>query len=90
MQDNSPNTRLQVAKSKIGDAEIFQIVEVRIGYQLIGLLPEATPDFLQAIEWMAPPDVFDDYSLRASSQCFIIRINDRILVVDTCVGMTKL
>jgi glyoxylase-like metal-dependent hydrolase (beta-lactamase superfamily II) len=31
----------------------------------------------------------EDYSLAASSQCFIVKINNRILVVDTCIGNDK-
>lgn len=80
---------LQFAKSKIGDAEIIQVVEVEIGYLVKNLLPEATPDLMREISWMKPPYVDENYELLASSQCFVIKIKDRILVVDTCVGNDK-
>jgi glyoxylase-like metal-dependent hydrolase (beta-lactamase superfamily II) len=80
---------LEVIRTSIGAAEIVQIVELEIGDQVAALLPDATPALLRTIAWMGPPHVSEAYALRASSQCFIIRINRRILVVDTCIGNDK-
>lgn len=80
---------LQVTKSKIGNAEIIQIVECEVGHLLKDLLPDATPEQVKTIGWLKPPYRREDYSLSANSQCFIVKINNRILVVDTCVGNDK-
>ncbi|WKS95881.1 MBL fold metallo-hydrolase [Riemerella columbina] len=80
---------LQVIKSKIGNAEILQIVECEIGEMVNALLPDATPENVKTIEWLKPPYRTENFGLAANSQCFIVKINSRILVVDTCIGNDK-
>ncbi|MET3823583.1 glyoxylase-like metal-dependent hydrolase (beta-lactamase superfamily II) [Burkholderia sp. PvR073] len=80
---------LHTIRSRIGHAEVVQIVEMDISRILETLLPDATPDVLKTIPWMKPPYVDDDYGMRAVSQCFIVRTGARTLVVDTCVGNDK-
>lgn len=80
---------LQVIKSQIGNAEILQIVECEIGGAFKVLLPDATPENVKKIEWLKAPYRNEDFSLAAISQCFIVKINSRILVVDTCIGNDK-
>lgn len=80
---------LEIIKSKIGTAEILQVVECEIGGSFKELLPDATPENVKSIDWLKPPYRDEDYSLAASSQCFIVKINNRILVVDTCIGNDK-
>ncbi|MDN7653680.1 MBL fold metallo-hydrolase [Burkholderia multivorans] len=80
---------LHTIRSRIGDAEVVQIVEMDISGILGALLPEATPDVMKSIPWMKPPYVDEAHRMRAVSQCFIVRIGQRILVIDTCVGNDK-
>ncbi|PRE59272.1 MBL fold metallo-hydrolase [Burkholderia multivorans] len=80
---------LHTIRSRIGDAEVVQIVEMDISGILGALLPEATPDVMKSIPWMTPPYVDEAHRMRAVSQCFIVRIGKRILVIDTCVGNDK-
>ncbi|EKT4464897.1 MBL fold metallo-hydrolase [Pseudomonas putida] len=80
---------LEVVRTQIGAAEIFQVIELEIGPQLAWLLPDTTPDNIRAIEWLKPPYRNADFSLNALSQCFIVRLNGRTLVVDTCIGNDK-
>lgn len=80
---------LHTIRSRIGHAEIVQIVEMDISGILGVLLPEATPDVMKSIAWMKPPYVDDEHRMRAVSQCFIVTTGTRVLVVDTCVGNDK-
>ncbi|MBP2839310.1 MBL fold metallo-hydrolase [Pseudomonas sp. PNP] len=80
---------LDIVRTQVGAAEICQIIELEIGQHLAWLLPDTTPDNIRAIEWLNTPYRNPDYSLNALSQCFIIKIRGRMLVVDTCIGNDK-
>ncbi|SFH06364.1 MBL fold metallo-hydrolase [Pedobacter insulae] len=81
---------LQIIKSKIGNAEVFQIVECEIGFTLPSLLPDATQEKIKEIEWLKAPHINEDYSMNAVSQSFIVKLNNRLLVLDTCIGNDKI
>lgn len=80
---------LKIVKSKIGNAKITQIVECDINEAMPIILPDATPEEMKKIEWLKPPYRTDDYLMNADSQAFFVEINDRLFVVDTCVGNEK-
>ncbi|AXF22792.1 hypothetical protein CUJ89_20015 [Burkholderia pyrrocinia] len=80
---------LHTIRSRIGHADVMQIVEMDISAILGTLLPEATPDVMKSIPWMKPPHVDDVHGMCAVSQCFIVMTGKRVLVVDTCVGNDK-
>ena len=79
---------LDIYKHKIGDAEITQIVELEFGGLVQGLLPHATKEEIEKIEWIGP-FVKEDMSLHAISQSFFVKVNNRLLVLDTCIGNEK-
>ena len=80
---------LQVVETTIGDAQVFQIVEIQIGDPVRSLFPDARPDEVRKIGWLGYPYVNSDGTLNAVSQAFIVRIGDRIMGVDTCIGNDK-
>ncbi|HBN8522195.1 MBL fold metallo-hydrolase [Pseudomonas aeruginosa] len=80
---------LDFLRTTLGDAVVTQVVELEIGQQLAWLLPQTTPENIRQITWLGAPFRNEDFSLNAVSQCFIIEINGRILVVDTCIGNDK-
>jgi len=80
---------LQIVRSRIGDADVVQVVEVQIGHLLGWLIPEATPDNVKEIEWLAAPYRNEDFTLNAVSQCFVVRLANRTIVLDTCIGNDK-
>ncbi|MCY1506021.1 Metallo-beta-lactamase superfamily protein [compost metagenome] len=54
------------------------------------LLPDtALAENIRSIGWLKLPYRNDDFSLNAISQCFIIKTESRIFVVDTCIGNDK-
>lgn len=80
---------LQVVETRIGDVDVFQIVEIQIGDPVRALFPDATPEEVKQIDWLTYPYVNSDGTLNAVSQAFIVKIGDRIMVVDTCIGNDK-
>lgn len=80
---------LHAIRSRIGHAEVVQVIGMDSSPILGIALPEATPEVLKSIPWMKPPYVNDAHSMRAVSQCSNVKIGKRILVVDTCVGNDK-
>lgn len=80
---------LRIARSRIGDAEIIQVAEVEIGHLFGWLIPEATPDSVREIGWLTAPYRNEDYTLNGVSQCFIVRLANRTIVLDTCIGNDK-
>jgi len=80
---------LQIVRSRIGAADIVQVVEVQIGHLLGWLIPGATPDAVKEIEWLAAPYRNEDFTLNAVSQCFVVRLANRTIVLDTCIGNDK-
>ncbi|MBR9855813.1 MAG: MBL fold metallo-hydrolase [Algicola sp.] len=78
---------LDVIKSKIGDVEIMQVVEQPLDKYYTLFLPMATPEEIGKIDWLANSHhVREDLSLRGSSQMFILKVNKRVFVIDTCIG----
>ncbi|OFI46391.1 hypothetical protein BG262_05080 [Floricoccus penangensis] len=80
---------LQTVHSKIGDIDVFQVVEIQIGNPVGQLFPDATPDKVKEIEWLDYPHINADGTLNAVSQSIIVKKDDRIIVVDTCIGNDK-
>jgi len=73
---------------QIGDVRITQIVELTTASLGPYLLPQATPEELDAIDWMWP---FVDAQQRIvlSIHALVLETRDQCLVVDTCIGNDK-
>ncbi|MFN8306194.1 MAG: MBL fold metallo-hydrolase [Ferruginibacter sp.] len=81
---------LEVIKSKIGDVDIMQVVELPLDQYYPMFLPMATPDEVAKIEWLKTSHhVTPELTLKGSSQMFILKIKDRVFVIDTCIGNEK-
>lgn len=80
---------MQIEKTRFGDVEVTQIVEMSISDLMGMLLPDATPEAVAEIEWLEPPYRTEGNTLNAVSQCFVIRKGKRLFVVDTCIGDDK-
>lgn len=72
---------------KIGDVEITRIVEVN-GWvdDITMLLPDATPDTLNAYPWLQPYWATPEGKMIISFQCFVMRTKDHAIMLDTCIG----
>ncbi len=80
---------LETVKTRIGDTEIIQIIEMDIGHHFDWFIPDNNPEAVRQITWLDEPYRTADYHLNGLSQSFIIKRGDRILVVDTCIGNDK-
>ena len=73
---------------QVGDVTVTQIVELTTASLGPHLLPQATPEVLNAIPWMGP---FTDDSGRLvlSMHSLIVESQGQTIMVDTCVGNDK-
>jgi glyoxylase-like metal-dependent hydrolase (beta-lactamase superfamily II) len=73
---------------QVGDVTITQIVELTTASLGPHLLPQATPEALDAIDWLTP---FIDAQNRIvlSIHTLVLETPDQCIVVDTCIGNDK-
>ena len=72
----------------IGDVRVTQIVELTTASLGPHLLPQATPEAMQAIPWMAP-FVDERGRIVLSIHALVIEASGQTIVVDTCIGNDK-
>lgn len=73
---------------KIGDVKITRVVELEApGMSFV--LPDAVPEKLKSISWLAPHFVSAEWEAVASIQTFIVESKGKRIVVDTCIGNDK-
>ena len=75
-------------KWRVGQVDITQIVELTTASLGPHLLPQATPEVLNAIPWM-DPFTDDSGKLVLSMHSLIIESQGQTIMVDTCVGNDK-
>lgn len=75
---------------KIGDVEVVRIVEI---FELQGLndilFQSCSRDMVKSHEWLAPHYAAQDGAIKVNYQAFALRIGDRRIMVDTCIGNDK-
>lgn len=72
---------------QVGDVTIARIVEVN-GWEddITMLLPDADPAFVQGFPWLRPHFATPDGKMIISFQCFVLRSQGRMAMIDTCIG----
>jgi glyoxylase-like metal-dependent hydrolase (beta-lactamase superfamily II) len=73
---------------QIGDVRITQVVELTTASLGPYLLPEATPEWLQSIDWMHP-FIDAEGNMVLSIHALILETPSQCIVVDTCIGNDK-
>lgn len=73
---------------KIGNVRITRIVELEMP-GLSFVLPDAIPENLLPIEWLAPHFMTPEGEAIASIQAFILESHGKRIIVDTCLGNDK-
>lgn len=73
---------------KIGDVRITQFVELTTASLGPHILPQATPEAMQAIPWISP-FVDDGHKLVLSMHSLVVESQGQVLMVDTCIGNDK-
>lgn len=60
----------------------------RFDIPLKTLLPDADPETLQGIDWLGP-DTLSNGILHLKIRSWLLRLNGRVILIDTCVGAHK-
>lgn len=76
-------------KWKIGDVEIFQIVELEENELFSTFIPEAKPERIKKIKWLRPHFADRNGNLKALVQSFLIKSKGKNILIDTCNGNGK-
>ena len=75
---------------KIGDVEVTRIVEINAFEDDVAmLLPKAPADLLLSYPWMIPNFALPDGKMLISFQAFAVKIGERRIMVDTCIGKDR-
>ena len=70
---------------QIGDVRVTQVVELTTASLGPHLLPQATPESMQSIPWMAP-FIDEQGRIVLSGHALVIETAEQTIVVDTCIG----
>ena len=74
---------------QVGDIAVTKVVEIEGVVPPGGetfLLPDALPDAVKDIAWLAPEFATAEGSVRSSVQSFVVRTSEGVFVVDTGIG----
>lgn len=74
---------------KIGKVTVTKVVELEATGGSRFLLPQATPEEVRGIGWLAPHFADENGRLRLSIHALIIETPERRIMVDTCLGNDK-
>ena len=74
---------------QIGEVRITKILELEAAGGSRFILPQATREAVQPIEWLFPHFMDEEGRLRMSVHALVVETPDRRIVVDTCLGNDK-
>jgi glyoxylase-like metal-dependent hydrolase (beta-lactamase superfamily II) len=74
---------------QIGDVTITKIQEVELHWPFTALLPDFTPELIDASPWMRPHFVDEKGKLILSIHGLVVESQGRRILVDTCIGNDK-
>lgn len=79
-----------IRRWRVGDVEIVRIVEIfREQIDASFMFPDCTPDTVCKHPWLQPVHATADGQIILAFQAFAVRIGDRKVMVDTCIGDDK-
>jgi glyoxylase-like metal-dependent hydrolase (beta-lactamase superfamily II) len=73
----------------VGNVKITRVIEMQVSGGSKFILPDATRDAVQEIDWLTPHFAEPDGRLIMSIHALIIEVGDRRIMVDTCLGNDK-
>lgn len=74
---------------RIGDVTVTKVVELEMTGGSRFLLPQATREAVQPIDWLRPHFADPDGRLIMSIHSFVVETPNRRIIVDTCLGNDK-
>lgn len=82
--------REHIKRWKIGDVEVVRIVEINAEQIDSSVMyPDGTPELVKRHPWLVPRFATPDGQIMISFQAFAVKIGNRRIMVDTCVGNEK-
>lgn len=76
-------------KWQIGDVTVTKVVELEAAGGTRFLLPQATKEAVNEIQWLKPHFADDEGRLKMSIHALVIETPSRRIIVDTCLGNEK-
>ena len=74
---------------KIGDVRVTKVVELEsVGWTKF-VLPQATPEAIMKLAWLAPDFADGEGRLKMSIHSLVVETPKRTILVDTCIGNDK-
>ena len=74
---------------RIGEVTVTRILELEATGGTRFILPQATPEVIRQIGWLAPHFADETGRLRMSVHALVVETPDRRIIVDTCIGNDK-
>lgn len=74
---------------KIGEVEIFQIVEMDDNELFSTFIPDAKPENIKEVKWLTPHFADKSGKLKTLVQSFLIKSQGKNILIDTCNGNGK-
>lgn len=74
---------------RIGDVRVTKLVEFEATGGSRFILPQATPEAVQAVRWLYPHFADERGRLKMSVHALVVETPERRIIVDTCVGNDK-
>ena len=76
-------------KWRIGEVTVTRILELEATGGSRFILPQATPEVIREIGWLAPHFADETGRLRMSIHALVVETPSRRIIVDTCIGNDK-
>jgi glyoxylase-like metal-dependent hydrolase (beta-lactamase superfamily II) len=76
-------------KWRIGDVTVTRILELEATGGTRFILPQATPEVVRGIGWLAPHFADETGRLKMSVHALVVETPTRRIIVDTCIGNDK-
>ena len=73
----------------IGDVTITRVQEIELHWPFTALLPDATPEMVEATPWMRPHFADERGKLILSIHALVVQSQGQNILVDTCIGNDK-
>jgi glyoxylase-like metal-dependent hydrolase (beta-lactamase superfamily II) len=86
---NAMNPTKAFQRWHVGDVTITRIIEMEVTGGTRFILPQATPEAIADMPWLVPHFATAEGKLIMSIHALVIETQDRLMLVDTCIGNDK-
>ena len=78
-----------ITRWQVGNVRISKVPEIEMHWPFKALLPEVTPELLEATPWMRPHFMDEAGKMVLSIHALVVESQGQTIVVDTCIGNDK-